>query len=181
MKSTRATMRLLHRYIGYFMAGIMAVYAISGVLLIYRDTDFLKKEKKFDKKIEINIPKEKLGKELKIKNLEVKEQKGNLLIFKEGTYNSKTGEAKYTKKELPYFLKKMTDLLNEKEKLIIVEEKKYIPQLKYENGDILRDMVVATFEKSLINQSFKSNDEKIIIKSNKKPLINEGFLFYLLV
>jgi hypothetical protein len=40
----------------------------------------------------------------------VKEQKGDLVIFKEGTYNSKTGEAKYTKKELPFFLKKMTDL-----------------------------------------------------------------------
>lgn len=73
-------------------------------------------------------------------------------------------------KDEQLFLKKMTDLLNEKEKLIIVEEKKYIPQLKYENGDILRDMVVATFEKSLINQSFKSNDEKIIIKSNKKRM-----------
>ena len=110
MKNTRTNMRLLHRYIGFFMAGIMAVYAISGVLLIYRDTDFLKKEKKFDKKIEINIPKEKLGKELKIKNLEVKEQKGNLLIFKEGTYNSKTDEAKYTKQELHKKKKKMTDL-----------------------------------------------------------------------
>lgn len=106
----RTTMRLLHRYIGYFMAGIMAVYAISGVLLIYRDTGFLKKEKKFDKKIETNIHKEQLGKELKIKGLEVKEQKGDLLIFKEGTYNAKTGEAHYTKKELPFVLKKMTDL-----------------------------------------------------------------------
>ena len=101
-------MRLLHRYIGYFMAGIMAVYAISGVLLIYRDTSFLKKEKKIETKIEANIPLDKLGKELKIKGLEVKEQKGDLIIFKEGTYNSKTGEAKYTKKELPFFLKKMT-------------------------------------------------------------------------
>ena len=110
MKNTRTTMRLLHRYLGYFMAGIMAVYAISGVLLIYRDTDFLKQEKKFNKKIEANIPNDKLGKELKIKGLEVKEQKGDLVIFKEGTYNVKTGEAKYTKKELPFFLKKMTDL-----------------------------------------------------------------------
>ncbi|MEZ7888229.1 MAG: hypothetical protein QMB79_01270, partial [Cloacibacterium sp.] len=110
MKSTRTTMRLLHRYIGYFMAGIMAVYAISGVLLIYRDTDFLKKEKKIEKKIETNIPTDKLGKELKIKGFEVKEQKGDLIIFKEGTYNAKTGEAKYTKKELPYVLKKMTEL-----------------------------------------------------------------------
>ena len=110
MKNTRTNMRLLHRYIGYFMAGIMAVYAISGVLLIYRDTDFLKKEKKIDKKIEANIPNDKLEKELKIKGLEVKEQKGDLVIFKEGTYNVKTGEAKFTKKELPFFLKKMTDL-----------------------------------------------------------------------
>lgn len=110
MKNIRTTMRLLHRYIGYFMAGIMAVYAISGVLLIYRDTGFLKKERKFDKKIETNIHKEQLGKELKIKGLEVKEQKGDLLIFKEGTYNAKTGEAHYTKKELPFVLKKMTDL-----------------------------------------------------------------------
>lgn len=110
MKKTRTTMRLLHRYIGYFMAGIMAVYAISGVLLIYRDTDFLKKEKKIEKKLEPNIATDKLGKELKIKGLEIKEQKGDLLIFKEGSYNIKTGEAKYTKKELPYVLKKMTDL-----------------------------------------------------------------------
>ena len=79
MKNTRTNMRLLHRYIGYFMAGTMAVYAISGVLLIYRDTDFLKKEKKIDKKIEANIPNDKLGKELKIKGLEVKEQKGDLV------------------------------------------------------------------------------------------------------
>ncbi len=98
MKSTRTTMRLLHRYIGYFMAGIMAVYAISGVLLIYRDTDFLKKEKKIEKKLEANIPTDKLGKELKIKGFEVKEQKGDLILFK------------YTKKELPYVLKKMTEL-----------------------------------------------------------------------
>jgi len=110
MRRTSTRMRILHRYIGYFMAGIMAVYAISGILLIFRDTDFLKKEKKINKKIEINIPPEKLGKELKIKGFEVKEQKGDVLIFKEGTYNSKTGEANYTKKELPYFLKKMTDL-----------------------------------------------------------------------
>ena len=67
-------------------------------------------KKKIETKIEANIPLDKLGKELKIKGLEVKEQKGDLVIFKEGTYNSKTGEAKYTKKELPFFLKKMTDL-----------------------------------------------------------------------
>ena len=45
IKDTRTFMRIVHRYLGFFMAGIMAVYAISGVLLIYRDTDFLKQVK----------------------------------------------------------------------------------------------------------------------------------------
>lgn len=36
-------MRIYHRYLGYFLAGIMAVYAISGLTMIFRDTDFLKK------------------------------------------------------------------------------------------------------------------------------------------
>jgi hypothetical protein len=40
-------MRELHRYLGFFLVGIMSVYAISGVVLIFRDTDFLKKGKRF--------------------------------------------------------------------------------------------------------------------------------------
>ena len=56
------------------MAGIMAVYAISGVLLIHRDTDFLKKKRK-SKKIETNIPTDKLGKELKIKGFKKRKKR----------------------------------------------------------------------------------------------------------
>ena len=36
--------RKYHRWLGFFLAGIMAVYAISGILLIFRPTDFLKFE-----------------------------------------------------------------------------------------------------------------------------------------
>jgi uncharacterized iron-regulated membrane protein len=39
--NTHTKMRLYHRYLGYFLAGIMAMYAISGITLIFRDTDFL--------------------------------------------------------------------------------------------------------------------------------------------
>ncbi len=45
IKDTRSFMRVTHRYLGYFLAGIMAVYAVSGIILVYRDTDFLKSEK----------------------------------------------------------------------------------------------------------------------------------------
>lgn len=110
IKDTRSFMRITHRYLGYFMAGIMTVYAVSGVLLIYRDTDFLKKEIKIDKKIAVNLSEKKLGKELKIKNFEVEKKEGDLLKFKQGTYNSVTGQVNYTKKELPFVLDKMTKL-----------------------------------------------------------------------
>jgi hypothetical protein len=110
IKDTRSFMRITHRYLGYFLAGIMAVYAVSGVLLVYRDTDFLKKEKKYEKTIGKNLSEKELGKELKIKNFEVEKTEGSVLKFKQGTYNAATGEAKYAKKELPFVLDKMTKL-----------------------------------------------------------------------
>ena len=36
----KLTMRILHRYLGFFLAGIMAVYALSCTVMIFRDTDF---------------------------------------------------------------------------------------------------------------------------------------------
>jgi len=90
------------------MAGIMVIYALSGVLLIYRDTDFLKREKIYDKVIAKNLSEKELGKELKIKNFEVLKTENNIIRFKEGSYNTLTGQANYTKKELPFVLDKMT-------------------------------------------------------------------------
>ncbi|MFC3159298.1 PepSY-associated TM region [Chryseobacterium arachidis] len=110
IKDTRSFMRITHRYLGYFLAGIMAVYALSGILLVYRDTDFLKKEKNYDKVIDKNLDEKALGKELKIKNFEVEKTEGTILKFKQGTYDSATGQAKYSKKELPFVLDKMTKL-----------------------------------------------------------------------
>jgi hypothetical protein len=110
IRNTKTFMRIVHRYLGYFLAGIMVVYSISGILLIYRDTDFLKKENKYEKKFEPNLDEKKLGKEIKIKGFEVEKTEGDLMYFKQGTYNIKTGEAKYKKKELPFVWDKMTKL-----------------------------------------------------------------------
>jgi hypothetical protein len=110
IKDTKSFMRITHRYLGYFAAGIMAVYALSGVLLIYRDTNFLKSENKYDVVLKLNMTEKELAKEIKMKNVEFKPSDGDLKIFKEGTYNAKTGEAKYAKMELPYVLDKFNQL-----------------------------------------------------------------------
>lgn len=45
-----------------------------------------------------------------MKGLEVEKTDGSVLYFKQGTYDSATGKAKYTKKELPFVLDKMVSL-----------------------------------------------------------------------
>jgi len=104
------TMRVYHRYLGYFLAGIMTVYAVSGIVLIFRDTEFLKSEKQIEKKLEPNIKPEELGKALRIRDFKIESINGNVVSFKQGTYNSETGEASYTSKELPFVINKLTQL-----------------------------------------------------------------------
>ena len=103
-------MRIIHRYLGFFLVGIMAMYSISGIVLVFRNTDFLKKEIIIEKTIATNVSPQKLGSELKIKRLKVEKQEAGIFYFKNGTYNSQTGAAEYTKKELPFVLDRMTHL-----------------------------------------------------------------------
>jgi uncharacterized iron-regulated membrane protein len=102
------SMRIWHRYLGFFLAGIMAVYALSGVVMVFRQTDFLKKEKTFQRTLDPNLPVQELGREIGIRDLKIDKEEGNLWIFKQGTYDKSTGAVQYTTKELPYILGKMT-------------------------------------------------------------------------
>jgi hypothetical protein len=103
------TMRTYHRYLGFFLAGIMAVYSISGIIMVFRNTDFLKNVVKVEKTLEPNLKGYELGSILKMKvNIE-KEQNG-IIYFKGGQYNSQTGKVKAEKKELPFILGKMEHL-----------------------------------------------------------------------
>lgn len=110
IKDTKTFMRITHRYLGYFAAGIMAVYAISGVMLVYRDTNFLKKENKYEVVLKPNLSDKELAKEIKMRNLEFKPGAGDIKVFEQGTYHVKTGKTKYKKMELPFVLEKFNQL-----------------------------------------------------------------------
>jgi hypothetical protein len=103
-------MRIWHRYLGFFLVGIMAVYAISGVILIFRDTDFLKNEIKFNQDYKPGVEGEELGKMLKVRNLKVTSTEGDIVKFKEGFYNKSTGHAEFSIKELPKAIDKLCHL-----------------------------------------------------------------------
>src|SRR5262249_22513268 len=97
-------------YLGFFLTGIMAVYALSGIVLIFRDTDFLKSEKQVEKQLAAKLPDEEIGKALRIREFKVVKTEGDLVVFNEGTYNKLTGLAQYRTKQLPTVLDKMTKL-----------------------------------------------------------------------
>jgi hypothetical protein len=102
--------RIWHRYLGFFLAGIMAVYAISGVVLIFRNTDFLKKEVVKERQIAAGLSPEEAGKVLRIQNFSVERTEGETIYFAGGSYDAASGAAVHTVKELPYVLGQMTHL-----------------------------------------------------------------------
>ncbi len=102
--------RILHRYLGFFLAGIMAIYAISGIVLIFRNTDAFKQETAISKTVALNLEGEALGQALDIRRFRAERTEGDIVYFKDGTYNRATGQAAYTVKELPFVLDKMTHL-----------------------------------------------------------------------
>lgn len=103
-------MRVLHRYLGFFLAGIMAVYALSGVVMIFRDTEFLKKEVQMQKTLATGLSGDQLGKELKMRDFKVQKDEGDVLSFQGGTYNKATGDTKWTTKQLPAGIEKLTHM-----------------------------------------------------------------------
>lgn len=103
-------MRVIHRYLGFFLAGIMAVYALSGMVLIFRDTDFLKREKQIVQMIKPNATEKEIGEMLRMRQFKVDKTEGDLLYFRDGTYNKSTGKAEFKVKQLPSILEKMTHL-----------------------------------------------------------------------
>jgi len=103
-------MRIFHRYLGFFLSGIMAVYAISGIVMIFRETEFLKSERELERQLAVDLPDAEVGSTLRIKEFKVERSEGSMIYFREGTYDKKTGLAKFKAKQLPYVLDKMTKL-----------------------------------------------------------------------
>ena len=107
-ESSKYTMRSLHRDIGFFIIGLVIIYSISGILLIYRDTLLLKQLKPIEKKLSPNLNEAELGNAIHIKEFKITKSNGDTLYFEDGTYNKVTGAVRFTSKELPFILKSFT-------------------------------------------------------------------------
>ena len=110
MSDVSKNMRIYHRYLGFFLAGIMAIYSVSGIIMIFRDTDFLKKEYHKVLTVATGLKTDEVGPAIKLKNLKIISDTLGVITFPQGTYNKTTGVADFKVMELPYLLNKMTKM-----------------------------------------------------------------------
>lgn len=104
-------MRIIHRYLGFFLAGVMLLYSVSGIILVFRKTSFLKHDVKKEQTIAANLKPEDLGKALKINGFKAGKTEGDVISFGEkNSYNKATGEVVTYKKQYGYVVDKITHL-----------------------------------------------------------------------
>ena len=77
--------------------------------MIFRETSFLKKEVVKTQKLEPNLTAGDLSPKLRM-GVKIDKTEGDVMYFREGNYNQKTGVATVTKQELPFILDKMEHL-----------------------------------------------------------------------
>jgi hypothetical protein len=104
------SLREYHRWLGFFLSGIMAVYAISGILLIFRPTDFLKYEYTESRQLGQNLSTEDLLKAVQRRRAKVIEETAEKIIMNVGTYEKQTGSITLIRKDYPIILSKMVKL-----------------------------------------------------------------------
>jgi len=109
-KSLNYYMRVIHRDLGFFVVGLVILYSLSGIVLIYRDTDFLKHEVNIENKLTPGIGASELGSALKLRDFRITKTEGDVIYFQNGTYNVSSGLAEYTVKELIFPFNKFAAL-----------------------------------------------------------------------
>jgi len=110
MKEINYYMRALHRDIGFFTIGLTLMFALSGIVLVYRDISFLQYETQIERKLSPNMEPAELGRILRIRGFKVIRTEGDTILFQEGSYNSATGVATYKEPKFPFPLNKFVNL-----------------------------------------------------------------------
>jgi hypothetical protein len=109
-KPLNQTIRILHRNIGFFILGFVLIYAFSGITLIYRDSDFMKHDRTIKVKLPVETKPDDLGAALKLREIKILKTDGGIIYFQGGSFNTATGEAMYTTRELVFPFNRLTTL-----------------------------------------------------------------------
>jgi hypothetical protein len=115
-KSMNQLMGLWHRDVGFFIIGMVIIYALSGIILIFRDSNFLKHKVRVERTIAPNLEAKDLKKAMHRKELNGIRIDGENIFFEDGQYNKVTGIAAYTTTENIFPFNRFIDIHKSKNK-----------------------------------------------------------------
>lgn len=116
MESSKFTinryMRSLHRDIGYFVIGLTIIFSLSGLLLVFRDTGFLKYPTVVTKDLPAEMRTDEVQSALRLKRVKVVEDNGNTYRIVSGNeeiglYDLVSGRAEYTVDSYPELINRL--------------------------------------------------------------------------
>ena len=102
-KNSNYYFRIFHRYLGFYLVGIMSVYAISGITLIFRKTDTFKKKVEIKTQLKKGLKLHAIEKALKIGKLGIIKEENNIVYFDKGQYTSKMAKPFIVKCNCPMY------------------------------------------------------------------------------
>jgi hypothetical protein len=108
--SFHSSFRKYHRWLGFFLAGIMLIYAISGILLIFRPTDFMKFPQTEIRQLGTGLNAQTLDENLRLRGFLLQSESNEKIIFNLGQYDKTTGETIINNMDYPLPLAKLVNL-----------------------------------------------------------------------
>ncbi|WP_419175389.1 hypothetical protein [Desulfosediminicola sp.] len=108
-------LRSLHRDIGYFVIGLTVIFTLSGLLLVFRDTAFLKYPSVVKKDLQTEMGTGEVQSALKLKRVTVVDTEGETYRIVSGNeqigiYDLVSGKAEYTTYTYPNLVNKLNML-----------------------------------------------------------------------
>ncbi len=103
-------MRTLHRDLGFITIGLTVVFALSGSLLVFRDTPFMKVEKLEEMQLEAGLDGLELSQKVRVRGFRVERIEEHMIYFNSGSYNQETGETMINRMVYPSPIDKLVDL-----------------------------------------------------------------------
>ncbi len=108
--------RALHRDVGWFLAGLTLIFALSGIAQVYRDSDFLQHEVQVPAQVEPGLEGEDIGRALRVREFKAERTEGSVTYFRGGQYDAATGQAIRTQKEFLFPLDRFSGLHKQRSK-----------------------------------------------------------------
>jgi uncharacterized protein len=102
--------RGLHRDIGFTIVGLTVLFALSGIVQIYRDLGFMERATRVETTLAPGMAASELGQALRVREFRVLRTEGAVTYFTGGSYDSATGRVVRTEKRYPFPLDRFSAL-----------------------------------------------------------------------